>query len=194
MKRLYGSQIALAACAALAFGVSSPTIASADTYSTFDVDGAYDGGLGTVTGSFTLDTTTNTSYAIDLTVVGAGGVNSGTITNPALAAPGTYATADGPMLTYDEVDPALQIALTYPAGGGTLYTGGFGQSQVVSDFSTTCTNGAPDCTYALSGTVTLASDVSTTPLPAALPLFAGGLGMIGLISQRRKRKNIVRAA
>ena len=29
---------------------------------------------------------------------------------------------------------------------------------------------------------------STTPLPAALPLFAGGLGMIGLIARRRKRK------
>jgi len=32
--------------------------------------------------------------------------------------------------------------------------------------------------------------VSTTPLPAALPLFAGGLGAIGLFAWRRKRKNI----
>lgn len=30
--------------------------------------------------------------------------------------------------------------------------------------------------------------VSSTPLPAALPLFAGGLGMIGLIAGRKKRK------
>jgi hypothetical protein len=30
--------------------------------------------------------------------------------------------------------------------------------------------------------------VSSTPLPAALPLFAGGLGMIGLIGRRKKRK------
>ncbi len=30
--------------------------------------------------------------------------------------------------------------------------------------------------------------VSTTPLPAALPLFAGGLGALGLLSWRRKRK------
>jgi hypothetical protein len=29
---------------------------------------------------------------------------------------------------------------------------------------------------------------ATTPLPAALPLFAGGLGMLGLLSRRRKRK------
>jgi hypothetical protein len=28
-----------------------------------------------------------------------------------------------------------------------------------------------------------------TPLPAALPLFAGGLGVMGLLARRRKRKN-----
>jgi hypothetical protein len=30
---------------------------------------------------------------------------------------------------------------------------------------------------------------SATPLPAALPLFAGGLGLIGLIAGRKRRKN-----
>jgi hypothetical protein len=30
--------------------------------------------------------------------------------------------------------------------------------------------------------------VNNTPLPATLPLFAGGLGMIGLIAGRKKRK------
>ncbi len=30
--------------------------------------------------------------------------------------------------------------------------------------------------------------LTTTPLPAALPLFAGGLGMIGLFGRRRKQK------
>jgi hypothetical protein len=29
--------------------------------------------------------------------------------------------------------------------------------------------------------------VSATPLPAALPLFAGGLGLVGFLSRRRKR-------
>jgi hypothetical protein len=32
------------------------------------------------------------------------------------------------------------------------------------------------------------SQLSTTPLPAALPLFAGGLGLIGLFGRRRNRK------
>jgi hypothetical protein len=31
----------------------------------------------------------------------------------------------------------------------------------------------------------------TTPLPAALPLFAGGLGMLGLLSRRKKAKKAV---
>jgi hypothetical protein len=31
--------------------------------------------------------------------------------------------------------------------------------------------------------------IQQTPLPAALPLFATGLGVMGLLSWRRKRKN-----
>ena len=33
------------------------------------------------------------------------------------------------------------------------------------------------------------NNVSSTPLPAALPLFATGLGALGLLGWRRKRKN-----
>ncbi len=35
----------------------------------------------------------------------------------------------------------------------------------------------------------VASAVCPTPLPAALPLFAGGIGVMGLLGWRRKRKN-----
>ena len=34
-----------------------------------------------------------------------------------------------------------------------------------------------------------ASPLSATPLPGALPLFAGGLGALGLLGRRRKLKN-----
>jgi hypothetical protein len=39
------------------------------------------------------------------------------------------------------------------------------------------------------GLVTGFNDVVATPLPAALPLFATGLGLVGLLAARRKRKN-----
>jgi hypothetical protein len=40
----------------------------------------------------------------------------------------------------------------------------------------------------LDNVVLTAGPPSATPLPAALPLFAGGLGMIGFLSHRKKRK------
>ena len=42
----------------------------------------------------------------------------------------------------------------------------------------------------IQGLVTLGNnDLLPSPLPAALPLFAGGLGVMGLLAGRRKRKN-----
>jgi hypothetical protein len=41
----------------------------------------------------------------------------------------------------------------------------------------------------LSGDLVIASVPSATPLPAALPLSATGLGAMGWLAKRRKRKN-----
>jgi hypothetical protein len=35
---------------------------------------------------------------------------------------------------------------------------------------------------------TLTPTISATPLPAALPMFAGGLGLVGFMARRKKRK------
>jgi hypothetical protein len=35
--------------------------------------------------------------------------------------------------------------------------------------------------------LTVTFDVSATPLPATLPLFAGGLGFVGFLTRRKKR-------
>jgi hypothetical protein len=40
-----------------------------------------------------------------------------------------------------------------------------------------------------AGSVSVTPEVSATPLPAALPLFASGFGVMGLLGWRRKRKN-----
>jgi hypothetical protein len=46
---------------------------------------------------------------------------------------------------------------------------------------TEITNATFDATFNITA-------VATTPLPAALPLFATGLGVLGLLGWRRKRK------
>jgi hypothetical protein len=43
-----------------------------------------------------------------------------------------------------------------------------------------------DLSFSFSNTV--AVDVSNTPVPGALPLFASGLGMVGFAARRRRRK------
>jgi hypothetical protein len=58
-------------------------------------------------------------------------------------------------------------------------------------------NIAADSSTQDSGSITITYNyvpVSTTPLPAAFPLFASGLGAMGLFGWRRKRKNAVTLA
>ncbi len=43
------------------------------------------------------------------------------------------------------------------------------------------------CTPASNGDAGLDGSFSATPLPAALPLFAGGLGFVGYLTRRRKQ-------
>jgi len=45
-----------------------------------------------------------------------------------------------------------------------------------------------------TGAALFTPEVSTTPLPGALPLFVSGLGALGLLVKRRKRKNAATVA
>jgi hypothetical protein len=72
-------------------------------------------------------------------------------------------------------------------------------SEVVCDNNSQCTEPVPPEVggvqgYGLFGPSFLVNDLGSssaeaTPLPAALPLFASGLGALGLLGWRRKRKN-----
>jgi hypothetical protein len=58
--------------------------------------------------------------------------------------------------------------------------------------------GDPSTSFATSGVILGFSvkgggSLSATPLPAALPLFAAGLGLVGLLAKRRKRKGFALA-
>jgi hypothetical protein len=187
------SNTAKAVLAALVISASMPTAASAGSLMTYDVNANYDRGLGTVTGSFTLNTTTNTSYAVDLTVVGAGGVNSGSLTDPTQFGTGTYEVAPGVFdATYNDGNPALQVFLTYPAGGGALFNGSFGSSSVGSYFSPTC--GGEICGFPLSGTVLGTSTVSAVPLPSTWGMMLLALVSLSFMAFRQKLKPALMAA
>jgi hypothetical protein len=170
------------------------TAASADTYVVYDVNASYDGGLGTVTGSFTLDATTNTSYAVDLSIVGAGGVNSGSYTDPTAFGTGTYAIGGGVIdATYNTETVSDQVFLTYPTGGGVLFNGPFGNSSVDSYFSPTC--GGEVCGFPLSGTVSSAPTVTTgVPEPSTWAMMGLGFAGLGFMAYRRKDRMALNAA
>jgi hypothetical protein len=74
-------------------------------------------------------------------------------------------------------DGAIQIV-----GSNPFSIGGSTSRSVIAD---QC--GVGGCASVDAFTLTL-SPVAATPLPAALPLFAGGLGALGLLGWRRKRK------
>ena len=59
----------------------------------------------------------------------------------------------------------------------------------VADQFNALNNGNPDAGYPTAGhwTATFPT-ITATPLPAALPLFATGLGAMGLFGWRKKRK------
>lgn len=85
-----------------------------------------------------------------------------TNTSGLLAQPAAFYTGSG------NIDVDLTINSTGLGSGAIVWQGG--------------TGGGTD-----TG-LTLAYDYTPAPLPAALPLFAGGLGAMGLLGWRRKRK------
>src|SRR5664279_1282581 len=105
------------------------------------------------------------------------------ITEPALLSSNPAANVDGNQHVYS-------TAYTNPGPFqvGTIPTGTFVafEDRLPLPFTT----GTPsDFDYNDDSFVFTNVSTSTTPLPAALPLFAGGLGMIGLLAKRRKRNN-----
>jgi hypothetical protein len=61
-----------------------------------------------------------------------------------------------------------------------------GVSIFLGDGNGGLVGGTIDSNHGLDSVIGVA-DVTATPLPAALPLFAGGLGALGLLGWRRKR-------
>jgi hypothetical protein len=165
-------------------------------------------GTGTVTGTVTTDGNTGTLTDLDFTnwdLTIKDGATSATLLGPGFGAAdnsfdqmnGSSVSATASNITFNFSGSAGANAyfffenLTGPAdfvcfgpGGGGLFGGvcASGQNGNVEAFEI---NGGDNQSILLTGTQTIAA----TPLPAALPLFATGLGVAGLLARRRKRKN-----
>ena len=133
-----------------------------------------------ITGSFTFNTSNNTISAVEVTLSG----------SPSYFAPNpitflyTFSAfnfgnqAFGFAYAGTDDDFSYLIVLDFGGLGGAsspLYGGAFYNGQGNNNaFARSASGGV---------------EVSATPLPAALPLFATGLGAMGLLGWRRKRKN-----
>jgi hypothetical protein len=157
-------------------------IAKADTIQTFGLSGTY---LTFAEGSFkfqgtlTLDITNQTIESSQLNIPNINVVPCGS----------PYCN----FLLYSNVFEGTGFTLgleVFPAGNGPYDSGlisGVTPGPPGSVASGCIVDPTP-CNFAaisFSGTLT---ETSTTPLPTALPLFATGLGAVGLLGWRRKRK------
>ena len=120
-------------------------------------------------------------------------VNGNPLSAPATGNPGFY-FRQGQAVVFNAFnsDPALgPVTITMVNGSYINYSivdGGLLGNTFALAWDMTCANDV------IQGLVTLTStDLQGTPLPAALPLFAGGLGVIGMLARRRKQKNAATA-
>jgi hypothetical protein len=165
----------LAACALL----SAPASAGASTLEVFTVSGTYPYPLGITTATGTLSGTFdyNGGAFSDFAITATGWPNSASQSDLFDTDFGSTSTSISAHSSSDAfasltLIPATSLAVIAP-GGSTTFTGAL------------CMTGS-FCNEFPVGTLT-ASAASAVPLPASLPLFAGGLGAMALLRRLRKR-------
>ena len=173
--------------ACLALVCSGLAAATATCYATtFDVSGTFS--TDTLGGTINIDVISGTVTSADVTVSGI---------SPAVTGP--FTTIDN-LVPYPPADDLLYIAL---ADGTSSSSDGLVLFLPTSSLigysggpmcSTTYSCSLTAQTYLAAGGVApfyhlTSGSLTATPLPAALPLLATGLGAMGLLGWRRKRKN-----
>jgi hypothetical protein len=160
----------------------------------------FPGGSTSVTASVTFDFhTSNFSGTLDQTSLSSATVTSGLLGPP----PGgfCYGTSFCEFNPLLNPDAAFSASLTLASGAITSWTiAGFWKPGPGPDSAQTSTSSSGDATSLSTDTFLEFGSTNApglwsppsgaaTPLPAALPLFATGLGALGLLGWRRKRKS-----
>ena len=171
---------AIACAAFLALPVSASTIDWTLSGVTFD-DG------GTATGTFSIDSATGLLTAYDITTT-TGATLSGSVYDSTTSSISCQNCFLSNSFILNRTDLSFAISLSF---NNPLITPGASLLILLapSDFpsgSWECAGASCDLIrVAVSGEAT-----SATPLPAALPLFATGIGALGLLGWRRKRRQL----
>jgi hypothetical protein len=184
------SNIIKSMLSALVISASMATAATADTFLTYTVDGTYNNGGGTITGTFTVDATvaatapggTRDLTAINLVQTGSGGVNSFNFTDTSVASDYLYQPPSFYNLTINDGGNLLNLG--FDLDGGALATTGFGNSTVETEFS-----GAP--IFVVSGTITEGPGMTAAvPEPSTWAMMILGFMGVGFMAYRRKRNGL----
>jgi hypothetical protein len=183
-------------CTYFAIGVvvlalAASSVAEANTIIPYTISGTLADG-GSLTGSFTIDWTTDTvtSAALNTSAGPNPSFPGQTFTVPVLL---EEIAASGPACQTNcdlgvRPNPAIGfdfLGLVFQVGSNFQLT--FLPSFSVPLAAATSTE-VNQSGLRLITAATITADVSATPLPAAFPLFASGLGALGLLGWRRKRK------
>lgn len=176
------------AIAAAMLGLAGPASAT-DVTANFTLDGVTFGDGGTASGGFTLDYTTGTLSNVNIMTTDGTSDSFGesyytdteanTFTNTSNA---QFVFDDYYFIGEDILDINLGVVLT---ATNLATTPSFAiASGSEAAFFFLC---PPPENFCASRSITAGSlDVSATPLPAALPLFAGGLGFVGYLARRKR--------
>jgi hypothetical protein len=157
-------------------------IAKADTIQTFGLSGTYltfAEGSFNFKGTLTLDITNQTIEGAQLNIPNISVVPCGSPYCNFLAYEGVFEGA------------GFTLGLNaFPAGNGPYESGVIsGMTPGPSgSVASGCIVDPTPCNFAATSFFGTLTETSTTPLPTALPLFATGLGALGLLGWRRKRK------
>ena len=161
--------------------------------------------------NFTSSPLANQTYYLNIEAINYGGpggfIGSFTLTGPNFQFANGSQTLSTDTTNWSGIynngnsNPALSQSWVTPTGGVAQMTYPWSTPGVIasgalwiwpSDSSSSGTS-CGDCTVDLQTVITY-TGVSATPLPAALPLFASGLGAMGLLGWRRKRKSAAAVA